>query len=117
MKRKTPVFVYILFLFALLGFGTLLMTNPGVLVRYFVGTMIVIAILLLVFKFFSPSNIVRTEEDRAFAKAAKYSKKRLKKKLTSKKKSPRSKQALRKHPKHLTVIEGKKGKKKSRALH
>ncbi|WAA11433.1 SA1362 family protein [Fervidibacillus halotolerans] len=118
MRAKTPIFVYILLLLALLGFIALLQTNPHALVRYLLGTVIVIFILLLLFKYISPTNMTRREEDRAFAKAAKYSKKRMKKLSTNnKKKAHRSKHALRRNRNHLTVIEGKKGKKKSRALH
>lgn len=88
-----------------------------------VMALIVIGIYFVVRKFSNSSP--QNKEQRAFLKAAKKSKKRLQHKggdsnvksasvgtLTSLKKSNKTK---KKSPAHLTVIDGKKGKKKNRA--
>ncbi|MDQ6599622.1 SA1362 family protein [Bacillus salipaludis] len=125
LKNRTPVIIVGgLILLALLGIFATFTNNPSA----FLQNILVIALVGLVIFFlvrrFSNSS-PQKKEQRAFLKAAKQSKKRLQHKgkdsgikssslgtLSSLKKSNRIK---KKSPAHLTVIDGKKGKKKNRA--
>lgn len=107
-----------IFLLGVIGLLVLLFNEPIRLVRYIVGSIIVIGIVYFVMKRFMFSNQSFKKEQKAFIKAARQSKKRTKK--GAKQANIRKQQALRKRyasNAHLTVIEGKKGKKKNRALH
>ncbi|WP_308161920.1 SA1362 family protein [Bacillus sp. ISL-75] len=126
LKNRTFVNVVVggLIILALLGLVGSFTANPaGFIQRIAVIALIVLAVYFLVRKF-SKSN-PQKKEQRAFLKAAKKSKKRLLQKggdstvktstlgtLASLKKSNKTK---KKSPAHLTVIDGKKGKKKNRA--
>lgn len=126
MKNRTFVNVVVggLIILALLGLVGTFTANPaGFIQRIAVIALIVLAVYLLVRKFSKSSP--QKKEQRAFLKAAKKSKKRLQHKsgdgtvktsslgtLASLKKSNKTK---KKSPAHLTVIDGKKGKKKNRA--
>ena len=125
MKNRTPVIIVgVLIVLALLGlFGSFTANPAGFIQRIAVIALIGLAIYFLVRKFSNSSPQKR--EQRAFLKAAKKSKKRLQQKsgdtnvktsslgtLTTLKKSSKTK---KKSPAHLTVIDGKKGKKKNRA--
>lgn len=125
MKNRTS-FIIIggLIILALLGVYSSFTADPaGFIQGIAVITLAGLGIYLLVRRF-SSSN-PQKKEQRAFLKAAKKSKKRLQLKsgdsqvkssplgtLTSLKKSTKTK---KKSPAHLTVIDGKKGKKKNRA--
>ena len=126
MKNRTFVNVVVggLIILALLGLVGTFTANPGGFIqRIAIIALIVLAAYFLIRKF-SKSN-PQKKEQRAFLKAAKKSKKRLQQKggdgavktsplgtLASLKKSNKTK---KKSPAHLTVIDGKKGKKKNRA--
>ena len=125
MKNRTSVIIVgILIILAILGLFASFTANPaGFIQRIAVIAMIGLVIYFLVRKFSNSSP--QKKEQRAFLKAAKKSKKRLQQKsgdtnvktsslgtLTTLKKSNKTK---KKSPAHLTVIDGKKGKKKNRA--
>jgi len=125
LKNRTSVIIVgILIILAILGLFASFTANPaGFIQRIAVIAMIGLVIYFLVRKFSNSSP--QKKEQRAFLKAAKKSKKRLQQKsgdtnvktsslgtLTTLKKSNKTK---KKSPAHLTVIDGKKGKKKNRA--
>ena len=125
MKNRTSsVLVGVLIILALLGIISAITTNPlKFLQSIAVIALIGIAIYFVVRKFSTSSP--QRKEQRAFLKAAKQSKKRLQNKsgdphvkgtsagtLTTLRKSSKTK---KKSPAHLTVIDGKKSKKKNRA--
>jgi len=104
-------------LLSVVGFLTLLFNNPGSLLRSIFISAVIIGVI-----YFIARNVITTSasnrgEHRAFLKAAKTSKKRIKRKEVSMKSSTSRGRKFRKEAVHLTVIEGKKGKKKSRAFH
>lgn len=110
---------------ALIGIFSILVANPTGFLQGIAGIGLVgIAIYFIVRLIFKANP--QKKEQRAFLKAAKQSKKRLQKKgtdshlkrstlgmLTTLKKSSKSKKKTT--TAHLTVIDGKKGKKKNRA--
>nr|WP_040208118.1 SA1362 family protein [Neobacillus jeddahensis] len=125
MKNRTStIIVGVLIILALLGIYGSFSANPaGFIQGIAVIALIGLVIYFLVRKFSTSSP--QKKEQRAFLKAAKKSKKRLQHKsgetnsktsslgtFTSLKKSNKTK---KKSPAHLTVIDGKKGKKKNRA--
>ncbi|WP_308128827.1 SA1362 family protein [Bacillus sp. sid0103] len=126
LKNRTFVHVVVggLIILALIGLVGTFTANPAAFIqRIAVIALIVLAVYFLVRKFSSSSP--QKKEQRAFLKAAKKSKKRLQQKsgeatvktsslgtLASLKKSNKTK---KKSPAHLTVIDGKKSKKKNRA--
>jgi predicted lipid-binding transport protein (Tim44 family) len=126
LKNRTFVYVVVggLIILALIGLVGTFTANPaGFIQRIAVIALIGITAYFLVRKFSKSSP--QKKEQRAFLKAAKKSKKRLQQKsgettvktstlgtLASLKKSNKTK---KKSPAHLTVIDGKKGKKKNRA--
>jgi predicted lipid-binding transport protein (Tim44 family) len=126
LKNRTFVYVVVggLIILALLGLVGTFTANPaGFIQRIAVIALIGLTVYFLVRKFSKSSP--QKKEQRAFLKAAKKSKKRLQQKsgdttvktsslgtLASLKKSNKTK---KKSPAHLTVIDGKKGKKKNRA--
>jgi mannitol-specific phosphotransferase system IIBC component len=127
LKNRTVNFVIAgLMILAGIGIVSSLLANPaGFLQRIAVIILIGAIVYFLVQRFYQSTP--EKQEQRAFMKAARRSKKRFKHKdvlqtnrrsnanggsLTSLKKQNRSK---KKSTVHLTVIEGKKGKKKNRA--
>jgi uncharacterized membrane protein YfcA len=123
-NRTSSIVVGGIIILALIGIISSISTNPA----KFLQSIAVIALIgigiYFVVRKFSISSPQRREQ-RAFLKAAKKSKKRLQQKsgdshgkssslgtLTTLKKNNRTK---KKPPAHLTVIDGKKGKKKNRA--
>ncbi|MEH7437389.1 SA1362 family protein [Neobacillus drentensis] len=125
LKNRTSFFVIGgLVILALVGlFGSFTANPAGFIQRIAIIALIGLAIYFLVRKFSISSP--QKKEQRAFLKAAKKSKKRLQQKsgdatmkssslgtLTTLKKSNKTK---KKSPAHLTVIDGKKAKKKNRA--
>jgi type II secretory pathway pseudopilin PulG len=123
--RTSAVLVGVLIILALLGIFSAITTNPLKFIQSIaVIALIGIAIYFVVRKFSISSP--QRKEQRAFLKAAKQSKKRLQHKsgdsnlkstsagsLTNLRKS--SSKTKKKSPAHLTVIDGKKSKKKNRA--
>jgi len=126
LKNRTFVNVVIggLIILALLGvIGTFTANPAGFIQSIAVMALVVLVVYFLVRKFTSSSP--QKKEQRAFLKAAKKSKKRLQQKsgegtvktsslgtFASLKKNNKLK---KKSPAHLTVIDGKKSKKKNRA--
>ena len=125
MKNRTSsLLVAGLLILALIGVTGMFMENPiGFLQRIAVMGFIVVAIYFVVRLIFKANP--QKKEQRAFLKAARQSKKRLQKRsgeppmrnafpgtLAPLKKSTKPK---KKTPAHLTVIDGKKSKKKNRA--
>jgi mannitol-specific phosphotransferase system IIBC component len=122
-NRASYYFVFGLISLAAIGVVGRLIANPsGFLTRIAIVAIISAAIYFVVKRFYLTKPEKR--ENRAFAKAAKQSKKRLQQKeptqtsrrssgtVTSLKKNTKAKKSP---SAHLTVIEGKKGKKKNRA--
>lgn len=125
MKNRTSALIVgVLIILALIGIVSSITTDfIGSLKSIAIIAMICIAIYLVVRRFSNSSP--NKKEQRAFLKAAKRSKKRLQQKsgeslgkssslgtLSTLKKNSRQK---KKAAAHLTVIDGKKGKKKNRA--
>ena len=114
---------YILFVsllsFSFIGLLITLMNDPMWLFRFILITAIIIGIIYFIMKkFVFKSSTIFTKEHKAFQKAARFSKENIegirnnqhiKRKMQFGKRTASST--------HLTVIEGKKGKKKNRALH
>ncbi|MCU9613847.1 hypothetical protein OEV98_09760 [Caldibacillus lycopersici] len=115
MKSKYFAIVfYSLLMLAVIG----LFANPLRIGREILITIAIVAIIFLLFRHFAAPVSPARKEQRAFIHAARRSKRRLKKQLSAKQQMKKNKKAIRKsYPSHLTVIEGKKGKKKNRALH
>lgn len=124
MKNRFSIILFgSIFLLAFIGLSTSLIKNPA---GFFLNIAVIIAvgtIIWFIFRHFSTSSPQKREQ-KAFLKAAKKSKKR----LQTKEKSPAGQQhstkssslKANKHKRskstaHLTVIEGKKSKKKNRA--
>ena len=107
---------------AAIGLISQLINDPGSLIKMIAVTAVVVAVIYFIITRFSQANPSQKHEQHAFKKAAKKSKKRFQKKEStstpSKRTSIGSLSAARKKKRdtsHLTVIEGKKGKKKNRA--
>lgn len=124
MKGKATNMIFgTLIALSVFGLFVLLLTNPMSIVRYLIITAIIVGIFVLIFtRFIMPrattgSGIPRSEH-RAFLKAARQSQKRYRKDMKQsrfKKNGVIRKRRLSRS--HLTVIDGKKGKKKNRAMH
>lgn len=117
--------VYGIVVLGLIGLVSRMIYNPAGLFKQFLIMAITAGIVYLIYKRLTkgkPDN----REQRAFLKAAKRSKKRLKQKSGSNSRDniasfsvAKSKKTIKPRKKsdiHLTVIEGKKNKKKNRAL-
>ncbi|WNS74195.1 SA1362 family protein [Bacillus sp. DTU_2020_1000418_1_SI_GHA_SEK_038] len=111
-----------LILLAVLGVSTSLIANPAGFLRRIAVILLVGAIVFYIFQRFYRAS-PKKQEQRAFIRAAKKSKRRFHQpdagKGNSRKASSGSltsiKRTRKKSSTHLTVIEGKKGKKKDRA--
>ncbi|MBD1378812.1 SA1362 family protein [Metabacillus arenae] len=123
MKRRLHPLVLILIGFALFGFGYQLIFNPGSIVRMLAVIAAVGVIIYLVVRYMMKKRMGKDYS--SYAKAAKQSRKRLKKRtqaaptpiksIQTHKRTQKSSAIKKKRQTHLTVIEGKKGKKKNRA--
>ncbi|MCA1025520.1 SA1362 family protein [Cytobacillus sp. FSL W7-1323] len=124
LKNRKSLYIFgALILLAMIGLGSQLIKDPAGLFRGIAIMALVGVVIYFVVQKLSGSSSPNKSERKAFAQAAKKSKKRFKNKenqtssnrrskpvtLTSIKKSKRNTSV------HLTVIEGKKGKKKNRA--
>ncbi|MFY0757619.1 MULTISPECIES: SA1362 family protein [Metabacillus] len=124
MKNRVNPFVMIVLALGGIGFLVTLLTRPGFLLREMLIYVIVLAIIYFVVRYFTKQRMGK--DSSSYSKAAKQSKKRfsdrnqssshLKSVSTQKKNSKTSTALKKKQASHLTVIEGKKGKKKSRAF-
>lgn len=118
MKQKIPYIVIGLIALAILGFVFTLFKNPGSLISGLIVTAVIAAVIYFVF-----TRATGSPEQRAYKKAAKQSRKQKQpnEKRPAKAKSNvisystahsnKKKAPKRKSDVHLTVIEGKKGKK------
>jgi hypothetical protein len=111
-----------IFLLALVGLGSSLFHEPVVFLKRVLIAFIFAAVLLAGMRFLlKRSTNVSNQEQKAFLKAARKSRKRMKKrnmKVHTVHTAKFSKRPLRKKSNvQLTVIEGKKGKKKNRAVY
>ncbi len=124
MKNRTSMYiVWGLIILAAIGVAGSYMSNPTGFLKSIAVMLAVGAAIYFIVKYFNRSNPEKREQ-RAFVKAAKQSKKRLQQKETdrSSRRASQSITTIKKNLKskkkptaHLTVIEGKKGKKKNRA--
>lgn len=106
--------VGIIALMAIIGLGSYIFNNPAGLFRQIFMIGLVFAAIYFIYRFWMGKKPDRSE-NRSFAKAARLSKKRNRKSHLSS--SQIRKKPLRKRSAaHLTVIEGKKSKKKDRAI-
>ncbi|PLR68096.1 MULTISPECIES: SA1362 family protein [Bacillaceae] len=124
MKNRMNPFVMIVLALGGIGFILTLINRPAFLFREMLIFVIVLAIIFFVVRYFTKQKMGK--DSSSYSKAAKQSKKRfsernsngshLKSVSTPKKSSKTSTALKKKQASHLTVIEGKKGKKKSRAF-
>ncbi|MGM0900047.1 MAG: SA1362 family protein [Bacillota bacterium] len=122
LKNQTSFYIILgLIVLAAIGIISKLVSDPGGFIKMIAGMALIVGVIYFLFRRFSQASPSQNHEQRAFKKAAKRSKKRfqIKEQSTpSKRPSIGSLSAARKKRKdtsHLTVIEGKKGKKKNRA--
>ncbi|HWJ79253.1 MAG TPA: SA1362 family protein [Niallia sp.] len=121
--RFSAILFSVVLILALFGLTTSLIRNPSgffLNIAIFVGVAVIIWFVFRQFRLSSPQN----KEQKAFVKAAKQSKKRLQTKEKSNTKQPGSNRTSSlkaqkfkrsKSTAHLTVIDGRKSKKKNRA--
>ncbi|MGE8204488.1 SA1362 family protein [Heyndrickxia sp. NPDC080065] len=108
----------LVFLLAIIGFGSLLFQQPGALFKQLIIGAFIICVVYMIYRIWLGKRS-GAQDKRAFLKAARKSKKRIKNRQTS---ATTHTQALKKPIRkkstaNLTVIEGKKGKKKNRAIY
>ncbi|MBY0122424.1 hypothetical protein H0173_10860 [Bacillus sp. S/N-304-OC-R1] len=123
MKNRISLLIISgLVLLAVLGVSTSMISNPAGFLRRIAVILLVGAVVYYIFQRFYRAS-PRKQEQRAFNRAAKKSKRRFSHADTGKGSNRKSnpatltsiKRPRRKSTTHLTVIEGKKGKKKDRA--
>lgn len=125
IHNRSQIIFIIVIVFAFIGLVSMLMNNPMVLLTSLVVTAAFVGFFLLLFHLISGSrNFInqrsrnkRYNEQRAYMKAVKYSRRKYGKKQPNRRKDKMKHTGRRRHAPHLTVIEGKKSKKKDRALH
>jgi hypothetical protein len=107
----------VIFLLAIIGFGTSLFTHPASLLKQLLIGVIVVAAFFFIYRMWI-GNKSTGKEQKHFLKAARRSKRRLKKRHAAGKAKAqiRKKPTRKKSEVQLTVIDGKKGKKKNRAI-
>lgn len=122
MPRRSihPVIIVVIVL-ALLGFVYQLIFNPGDLLNQFAYLAIAAVIFFAIYKLFFQKRLGGSNpEYAAYRKAAKMSRKKYHQNDSKfkpvKKSSAKKFRSVPRKNHHLTVIEGKKGKKKDRAL-
>lgn len=126
MKRPSVIIVSGFILLALLGLGSKLYYNPSGTIKWVIIFAAITAIMVFVVMRFSGSSTSQTTNQKAYRKAAKQSQKNQQLRSANKSKDSNivtySFNQAKKKPKHrkksdvhLTVIDGKKGKKKNRA--
>ncbi len=105
--------------FALIGLGSYLVKNPAGLFIQVSIMVVMVAFVFVIYRMWS-NRQPGAQERNSYAKAAKYTRQRAKQRQAVTKMSNRSRSRNRNRPlrkrstAHLTVIEGKKGKKKDR---
>lgn len=122
-RNPAKSLVYVIILLSGFGFLYYLIVNPLFIVKQIGYILLVAGIFFLLYKLYQRRQ-TGTRDKAAYLRAARQSSKRFndrpplrgivsKEKTQSTKKGTRS---IKKKPSHLTVIEGKKGKKKNRAF-
>ncbi|MFK2824339.1 SA1362 family protein [Bacillus sp. B190/17] len=113
------VITYTLIGLAAIGLVSMLIYTPGALARQLAVLAVTAVVIYFLYRLVIRKRLGGSTEDKAFAKAAKHSKKRLQKRQKPSSASPSSskkkKPFRRKSTSHLTVIDGKKGKRNNRA--
>ncbi|MTH52371.1 hypothetical protein GKZ89_03055 [Bacillus mangrovi] len=124
MKRGSNWFFIAMVALAGLYLVTAMITNPAALLQQAAVIAITIAIIFLVFRYFMKKRM--GSDYSSYSKAVKQTKRAAQEKpqprspsktVTPIKKYAKTKPFKKKSSSHLTVIEGKKGKKKNRALY
>ncbi|OCA91076.1 hypothetical protein A8F94_04235 [Bacillus sp. FJAT-27225] len=120
-KRKSVFFIGFLIFFAVIGLIGTLLKDPAAFIQNIVIAVLIGLVIFYIYRRITSANPAKKEQ-RAFLKAARQSKKRKGNRTTHAqgKNAFHGTLASLKRPKkkaqaHLTVIEGKKGKKKDRA--
>ncbi|MEM1502147.1 SA1362 family protein [Domibacillus sp. 8LH] len=123
MNVRTVV-VSVITALAAIGLVSMMITSPGQLVQQIAFAVITVAIVMFLLRLFMRNRTGGNHsENRAYSKAVKQSKKRYATKTGFKSKpsvafttgKPKKKAARRKKASHLTLIQGNKGKRSSRA--
>lgn len=121
MYRLNHWIFYVVVALALLGLGNYLLTNPSELFKSLLIVSLIAALFIFVITRLRGTGTPNRKEHHAFMKAVKTSKKRMKMRgpsknnHTSKASSKKAYTTKKRSASHLTVIEGKKGKKKDKA--
>ncbi|OAH55996.1 MULTISPECIES: SA1362 family protein [Bacillaceae] len=108
---------------AAIGLVSMMITSPGQLLQQLMFAIVSVAIVIFLFRLFMRKRMGGNTEQRAYSKAVKQSKK--KHHIPKTKYAPPRASSLsakmtkkpirRKNPSHLTLIEGNKGKRRTRA--
>ncbi|WP_100331539.1 SA1362 family protein [Bacillus xiapuensis] len=117
MTTRT-VIAYAFIGLAAIGLVSMVLSSPGALTRQLIILAVTAAAIYLLYRFVMRKQVSGNSEDKAFTKAARQSKKRLKNRHHSSSvpaSSQKKKAVRRRSAAHLKVIDGKKGKKNSRA--
>jgi hypothetical protein len=121
MNIRTVVAPVIIAL-AAIGLVSMMITSPGQLMRQLIFAVVSVAIVIFLFRLFMKKRAGGNNENRAYSKAVKQSKKKHQPKTkyaptraSSLSAKPKKKPVRRKKSSHLTVIEGNKGKRSTRA--
>lgn len=106
-----------IFIFAAIGLGSYLINNPVGLFKQILFMGAAVAFVFIIYRIWANRSQSGREKN-AFARAAKQSKMRAKKRKSASQTSNhfRNRPLRRRSTAHLTVIEGKKSKKKDRAI-
>jgi hypothetical protein len=112
LKIRTFVF-FLLISLAAVGLLSLLFNSPNALGKQALFLIVVASLVYVVYRMGFRKPVQKDQQ--AFLKAAKKSKKRIRKRQSPRLSTHKRKPIRRRNDVHLTVIEGKKGKKKKRA--
>lgn len=106
-----------IFIFAVIGLGSYLINNPVGLFKQLLFMGAAVAAVFIIYRIWT-NRSQGGKEKNAFAKAAKQSKLRAKKRKSASQSTNhfRNRPLRKRSTAHLTVIEGKKSKKKDRAI-
>ncbi|MGX1901086.1 SA1362 family protein [Thermolongibacillus altinsuensis] len=113
-RRAFPVIPMIIVALGIFGFFYRFWNSPISVIKQFMWIALLIAVFYLIYKVIQKQHT--NKEVTSYMKAVKQSKKLHHHKTKPTKKTTRPTALKKKHSTHLTVIEGKKGKKKNRAF-
>lgn len=119
-RRSLHPVIMVLLALAVFGFFYQLIYNPGTLLSQILFTVAIVAVFFVIYKAFIQKRMEGKDQTQ-YRKAVKSSKKRMKGResrptASNPKPVKRKFRSGARKKNHLTVIEGKKGKKKDRAL-